>query len=79
MIVYLSDYILFSYLNRLHAVDANLRHMASPRHILAIYSGDSLWRKPEAGGWVGGGRGEGGRDRNGGRSGAAARKGSVMR
>ena len=24
--------------------------MASPRHILAIYSGDSLWRKPEAGG-----------------------------
>ena len=30
--------------------------MASPRHILAIYSGDNLWRKPEAGGWAGGGR-----------------------
>ena len=47
-------------LNRLHAVDAYWRHMASPHHILAIYSGDSLWRMPEAGGWVGGWRAGGG-------------------
>ena len=39
--------------NRLCTVDTNWRHMVSPRHILAIYSGDRFWRMPELGGLVG--------------------------